>query len=163
MWRYTVLKVGRRIQWTPWFCYSASTIILFYLPTPHPILWVYYSALYLTCRCTPCRKVSQDSSPADQALNTHMVAQVVKNLPAGWKTWVWSLGWEDPPGEENGYLLQYCLEKSTDSRSLVGCSLWGHKDWDTTERLALAFTLNTHIQTHVIRSSHLMKLIRNPY
>ena len=24
------------------------------------------------------------------------VAQLVKNLPATWETWVWSLGWEDP-------------------------------------------------------------------
>ena len=25
-----------------------------------------------------------------------LVAQVVKNLPAVWETWVQSLGWEDP-------------------------------------------------------------------
>ena len=25
-----------------------------------------------------------------------LVAQKVKNLPAMWETWVWSLGWEDP-------------------------------------------------------------------
>ena len=25
------------------------------------------------------------------------VAQLVKNPPAVWETWVWSLGWEDPP------------------------------------------------------------------
>ena len=25
-----------------------------------------------------------------------LVAQTVKNLPAMWETWVWSLGWEDP-------------------------------------------------------------------
>ena len=25
-----------------------------------------------------------------------LVAQVVKNLPAMWETWVQSLGWEDP-------------------------------------------------------------------
>ena len=25
-----------------------------------------------------------------------LVAQRVKNLPAMWETWVWSLGWEDP-------------------------------------------------------------------
>ena len=28
--------------------------------------------------------------------NTSLVAQMVKNLPAMWKTQVWSLGWEDP-------------------------------------------------------------------
>ena len=25
-----------------------------------------------------------------------LMAQPVKNLPAMWATWVWSLGWEDP-------------------------------------------------------------------
>ena len=25
-----------------------------------------------------------------------LMAQPVKNLPARWVTWVWSLGWEDP-------------------------------------------------------------------
>ena len=31
-------------------------------------------------------------------INTHafLVAQLVKNPPAIWETWVWSLGWEDP-------------------------------------------------------------------
>ena len=27
---------------------------------------------------------------------TFLVAQLVKNPPAMWETWVWSLGWEDP-------------------------------------------------------------------
>ena len=27
---------------------------------------------------------------------TSLMAQLVKNLPAMWKTWVQSLGWEDP-------------------------------------------------------------------
>ena len=32
-----------------------------------------------------------------------------------WETWVQSLGWEDPPGEGKGYLLQYSgLENSMD-------------------------------------------------
>ena len=29
-----------------------------------------------------------------------LVAQLVKNLPAVWETWVRSLGWEDPLEEE---------------------------------------------------------------
>ena len=41
-----------------------------------------------------------------------LVAQLVKNLPA---MWVWSLGWEDSPGEGKGYPPQYSgLENSTD-------------------------------------------------
>ena len=44
-----------------------------------------------------------------------LVAQTIKNLPAKQETWLPSLGWEDPPGEGNGYSLQYsCLENSMD-------------------------------------------------
>ena len=44
-----------------------------------------------------------------------LVAQLVKNPPAMQETWVPSLGWEDSPGEGNGYLLQYSdLENSVD-------------------------------------------------
>jgi len=50
------------------------------------------------------------------------VAQTVKNLPAVWKTWVQSLGWEDP---------QYsCLENLPGQRSMAGNSPWGRKDRD---------------------------------
>ena len=38
-----------------------------------------------------------------------------KELPAGRETWVQSLGWEDSPGEGNGYPLQYsCWENPMD-------------------------------------------------
>ena len=44
-----------------------------------------------------------------------LVAQMVKNLPAMWATWVPSLGWEDPLEKGKGYPLQYSgLENSTD-------------------------------------------------
>ena len=36
-----------------------------------------------------------------------LVAQLVKNLPAVWETWVQSLGWEDPP--EKGKELRLSL------------------------------------------------------
>ena len=62
-----------------------------------------------------------------------LVAQTVKNLNAMWETWVRSLGKEDPlekeptpvflPGESHGW------------RSLVGYSLRGRKESDTTEQL----------------------------
>ena len=52
-----------------------------------------------------------------------LVAQLVKNLPALWETWVQSLGWEDP------------LEKGTATHSsILACSPWGCKvrhDWVT--------------------------------
>ena len=60
-----------------------------------------------------------------------LMAQLVKNLPAMWKTWVCSLGWEDPLGERKGYPLQYSgLENSMDC--IV--SPWGCKESDTTEQ-----------------------------
>ena len=37
-----------------------------------------------------------DSSAFSKKGWTSLVAQLVKNLPAMWETWVQSLGWEDP-------------------------------------------------------------------
>ena len=50
---------------------------------------------------------------------TSLVAQLVKNLPAMWETWVGNLGWIPGlgkfPREGKGYPLQYCgLENSMD-------------------------------------------------
>ena len=60
-----------------------------------------------------------------------LVAQLVKNLPAMWETWVLSLGWEDP------------LEKGKAIHSGILAwripwtvyNPWGRKESDTTERL----------------------------
>ena len=60
------------------------------------------------------------------------MAQMVKNLPAMWKTWVQSLDWEDPHRDGNGNPLQYSgLENSMDR----GYSPWSHKKSDMTEQL----------------------------
>ena len=65
------------------------------------------------------------------------MAQLVKNLPAVWETWVRSLGWEDPlekntpvfwPGEFHGLY-----------------SLWGPKESDMTEQLPLSKELLSNI------------------
>ena len=44
------------------------------------------------------------SSPAFHktysAYRVSLMAQLLKNLPAVWKTWVWSLGWEEPLEED---------------------------------------------------------------
>ena len=72
-----------------------------------------------------------------------LVARTVKNLPAMQKTWVRSLGWEDSPGGGHGNPLQYsCLENPHGQRSLVGYSLWGCKELDTTEPLSTAHSLS---------------------
>ena len=61
-----------------------------------------------------------------------LVAQLVKNLPAMWETWVWSLGCEDP------------LEKVMATHSSIQAwrihglySQWSLKELDITERLSL--------------------------
>ena len=61
----------------------------------------------------------------------HVVAQLVKNLPAMWETWVRSLGWEDPLGKG----------KATHSSILawrIPWTIWGCKESDTTEPLSLS-------------------------
>ena len=62
---------------------------------------------------------------------------MVKNLPAKQEMQVWSLGGEDPPGEGDGYPLQYsCLENTPmDRGAWLGVTFWGHKEADTTEWL----------------------------
>ena len=59
------------------------------------------------------------------SIRTSLVAQVVKNLPSMWETWIQSLGWEDPL--EKG--------KATHSSILAWRSC---KESDTTEQLSLA-------------------------
>ena len=55
-----------------------------------------------------------------------LMAQLVKNLPAMWETWVQSLSWEDSPGEGKGYPLQYAgLENSMDC-IVHGAQIVGH-------------------------------------
>ena len=63
---------------------------------------------------------------------------MVRNLPAMWETRVQSLGWEDPLEKEMAtlslpFLLPVFLPgKSHGQRSLVGYSLWGLEESDTT-------------------------------
>ena len=63
-----------------------------------------------------------------------LVAQLERNPPAMWETWVWSLAWED------------LLKKGTGTHSsILGgefhgiYSPWGHKESDMTEQLSGGF------------------------
>ena len=48
-------------------------------------------------------------------------------------------GLERSPGGRHSNPFQYsCLENPYGQTSLVGCSLWGHKELDTTEQLSLS-------------------------
>ena len=65
-----------------------------------------------------------------------LVAQLVKNPPTMWETWVWPLGWEDP------------LEKGKATHSSILAwripwtlyNPWGCKESDMTEWLSLHFS-----------------------
>ena len=58
-----------------------------------------------------------------------------KRLLAVQKTWVQSLGWEDPLEKEMATHSVLLPGKSHGQRRLVGYSPWGCKELDTTERL----------------------------
>ena len=61
------------------------------------------------------------------------MAQLVKNVPAMWETWVRSLGWEDPLRRER---LPTPVFWPGEFQGLY--SPWGCKESDTTERLSLS-------------------------
>ena len=64
-----------------------------------------------------------------------LAAQLVKNPPAMWESWVQSLGWEDP------------LEKGMATHSSIlamDYSPWGHKESDTTEQLSFTSHLRIY-------------------
>ena len=64
------------------------------------------------------------------------MAHMVKSLSAMRETQVQSLGWEDPPGEGNGNLLQYsCLENPKDRAAWRATVHGAKKESDTTELL----------------------------
>ena len=69
------------------------------------------------------------------------MAQLVKNSPAMWETWVRSPGWEDPLDKG----------KATHS-SILACS---HKELDTTERLSLSFIVNTQTKFKITSISYM--------
>ena len=69
-----------------------------------------------------------------------LVAQMVKNLPAMWETWVQSLGWEDPLGRAWQPTPVFLPGESYGQRNLAGYSPWSRKESDVTEQLS------THMQ-----------------
>ena len=96
-------------------------------PAPHRGLMTYYIlTTHLGGTCIPHLRVS-------------MVAQWLKNLPAMQETWVQSLGWEDPLGEEmatHSSILAWRIPWAEEPT--MSYSPWGHKESDTTEQLTLS-------------------------
>ena len=62
-----------------------------------------------------------------------LVAQVVKNPAAMQETWVQSLGWEDTLEQRMATHSSILAWRIHEQGSLMGYSLWGHKESDTTE------------------------------
>ena len=73
-----------------------------------------------------------------------LVAQMVKHLPTMWEIHFRSLGWEDPLEKEMATHSRTLAGKSHGWRSLVGYSLRGCKESDTTERLQCYFHFHGH-------------------
>ena len=75
-----------------------------------------------------------------------LVAQMVKNLPAMRETWVLSLDQED--SLEKGMATHsspgFWSGESHGQRNLAGCSSWGHRGSDMTERLSTLGTMIAH-------------------
>ena len=72
------------------------------------------------------------------------VAQMVKNLPAVWETQVWSLGWKDPLEKGMATHSSLLAWRIPAKRSLVGYSLWGHKELDKNTGLINAINCWPH-------------------
>ena len=83
------------------------------------------------------------------------MAQLVKNLPAVWETWVWSLGWEDT------------LEKGTATHSVFRPEEFhplynprGGKESDTTERLSFHFRAVFNYNGSIFHHSNQIFLVK---
>ena len=70
-----------------------------------------------------------------------LVSQTVENLPAMQETWAQSLSQKIPWKREHQPTPVFLPGKSYRERSLAGCSPWGCKKSDTTDRLILGVYL----------------------
>ena len=88
-----------------------------------------------------CSLGQQRPSPLNRICWASLVAQTVKNLPAMWKAWVRSLGWEDPLDETMATQSNILTWKNSHGqRSLGGYSPWGRKESDTTKHSTLVIS-----------------------
>jgi len=83
--------------------------------------------------------LSFSSLPFTYLFGLPWVAQLVKNPPAMWESWVWSLGSEDPPGD-NSFPFQY-----SDLENCMDCSVGSQRvrhDWVTHFSLSFSSSLS---------------------
>ena len=62
-----------------------------------------------------------------------LVAQMARDLPAMWETWILFLGWEDALEKGMAITPVFLPGEFHGQRNLASHSLWGHKELDTTE------------------------------
>jgi len=108
-------------------------------------LWCIHTVEYYMQQYAKYKKLDQKSmyymilftwnSRKCKLISINKAAQAIKNLPEMQETWVWSLAREDilEKGMATHSSILAC--KSHEQWSLAGCSLWGCKQLDTTERL----------------------------
>ena len=73
------------------------------------------------------------------------MAQLVKNPPAMWETWVQSLGGKDSSDKGMATHSSILAWRIPWRGSLAGYSLWGHKELYRTEQLTISLSL---LRTH---------------
>ena len=76
-------------------------------------------------------------------LKASLVVQRLKRLPAMWKTWVLSLGQEDPLEKEMATHSSIIAWRISWTEELCGLQSTGRKELDTTERLHFHFWKET--------------------
>ena len=76
---------------TAWFLAGCSVYTL--LQRINPLVHLYIWYLLTVKLLSP---VLETRDRKNKYMWASLVFQRVKNLPAMWETWVWSLGWEDP-------------------------------------------------------------------
>ena len=77
---------------------------------------------------------------------------MVKRLPTMWETWVRSLGQEDPLEKEMATHSSILAWRIPWTEEPGGCSLWGRKKSDTSERLHFTSLLLHHYTSTILLS-----------
>ena len=70
-------------------------------------------------------------------IGASLVTQMVKNLPAMQDTQVQSLSWADALEKRMATNSSILAWRISWMKSMASCSLWGRKEFDTTEQLTL--------------------------
>ena len=73
------------------------------------------------------------------------MAQLVKNLPAMWKTWVQSLGWEDPLEEDMATHSSIPAWRISMDRGAWWATVHGVAESDMTEQLHFHLSLSASL------------------